>query len=371
MRLAPAATPHELRLRPDKIGSVCSPFGLRPYLSVSPEPVAAEGVAVVGRVRSVAHSYDQIELPSGRTALLVPGDIVVGVLGSRAALRGFCGRVPETLRRGDTLYLLNKGGVVGSSAGATVGLGTPTELEIIGTPMRAGEPLRLGDYALAQASTLPESLPPVLLVAATCMHAGKTTAAGVIVHHLVGRGHRVHAGKATGVAALSDLLSLADNGAAATVSFLDAGLPSTCHRDDVPEVTRTILSELAAEAPDVIVVELGDGLLGSYGVEAILEDASLTAHFSGAVVAANDIIGGYAVGQHLEARGVPVCAITGPATDNDAGRQKLAELGFCAANVYQQPAELCAAVRKTLDLDRRPLRSAAEVAQADQDAEDA
>jgi hypothetical protein len=343
----------ELRVRPDKIGSVCSPFGLRPYLSVSPEAIAEEGAAIVGRVRTVAHQYSQIELPSGRTALLVPGDVVVGVLGARAALRGFCGKVPSAVSRGDTLYMLNKGGVIGASAGATVGLGTPTELEVLGTPMRDGQPLRLSDYALPAAASLPEQLPPVLLVAATCMHAGKTTAAGVIVHHLVNRGLRVHAGKATGVAALSDLLSLADNGASVTASFLDAGLPSTCYREDVPAVTRTLLAQLAAEAPDVIVVELGDGLLGSYGVDAILDDPELTPHFSGAVIAANDIIGGYAVAQHLVERDVAVCAITGPATDNDAGRERLTQLGFTAANVYQQSAELCAAVRWVLGLDRQ------------------
>lgn len=341
---------HELRVRPDKVGSVCSPFGLRPYLSVSPEPLAEEGAAVVGRVRSVAHAYSQIELPSGRPALLVPGDVVVGVLGARAALRGFCGRVPKTLARGDTLYLLNKGGVIGEASGATVGLGTPTELEILGTPMRNGKPLRLADYALPRAASLPEKLPPVLIVAATCMHAGKTTAAGVIVHHLMRSGLRVHVGKATGVAALADLLSMVDNGAAASCSFLDAGLPSTCFRQDVCEVTRTILVELAAEAPDVIVLELGDGLLGSYGVDQIIDDKELAGCFTAALIAANDIIGGYAVAQYLEARGIAVAAITGPATDNDAGRDKLRELGYATANVYQQPLELCRLARAALGL---------------------
>ena len=345
---------HQLRVRPDKIGSVCAPFALPPYLTVGSEPVSGEGVAVIGRVLEVARTYQELELRSGRPALLVPGNLIVGVLGARAALRGFCGRVPSRAARGDVLQLLNKGGVIGVSEGATVGLGVPTQLEIVGVPLRQGQPLRLSDYALEPVSKLPPKLPPVLAVAATCMHAGKTTAAGVVIRHLVGRGLVVHAGKATGVAAAADLLSFADNGAAETLSFLQAGLPSTCYHDDVPQITRTLLAHLAHGGPDVIVLELGDGLLGAYGVDAILDDPGLAGCFTGALVAANDVIGGYAVGQVLKERGVKVAAVTGPATDNTAGRLKLNALGLAAANVHQQASELCRMVERCLGLPADP-----------------
>lgn len=344
-------TKHPLRVRPDKVGSVCLPLKLRPYLTVSPELVAEEGVAVVGRVLTISRTYGELELTSGRPALLVPGDLVVGVLGARAALRGFCGRVPRQLSRGDTLFLLNKGGVIGESDGATVGLGEPIRLEAIGTPIRDGKVLRLQDYAMPPAERLPAKMPRVLVVAATCMHAGKTSAAGVVVHHLASRGLRVHAGKATGVAAQADLLSFIDNGAAKIASFVDVGLPSTCDHQDVPDVTRTLLAHLAEEEPDVIVLELGDGLMGSYGVDEIIEDQELLGAFSGALVAANDVIGAHAVATILREREVPVVAITGPATDNEAGRGRLAKLGFPAANIFQQARHLCALVDGALGFE--------------------
>ena len=356
-------TAHHQRLRPDKIGSVCSPFRLGPYVSLNPEPVAAEGVAVVGRVQSVSRTYGHLELCSGRPALLVPGDLIVGVLGSRAALRGFCGRVPKALSRGDILWLLNKGGVIGESEGETVGLGEPIRVEVLGTPMRDSKALRLADYAIPARPTLPARTPPVLLIAATCMHAGKTTAAGIIVHDLTSRGLRVHAGKVTGVAALADLLSFTDNGAAETLSFLDAGVPSTCYRDDVPSITRTLLSHLCTEAPDVIVLELGDGLLGPYGVDSILEDQELAGRVSAALVAANDIIGGWSAAKRLQERGISVATVSGPATDNYAGRKKIQELGFSAANVFQQSDEVCRLCREALGLDvlaTRPTNAAEE-----------
>ena len=343
----------ELRVRPDKFGSVCAPFEFGPYISVSPQLTAEEGVAVVGRVKNVSRTYGHLELRSGRPALLIPGDLIVGVLGNRAALRGFCGSVPERVERGDELWLLNKGGVIGESSGATVGLGEPIRLEAVGTPMRDGKPLRLRDYALELIATLPEPMPPVLMVAATCMHVGKTTAAGVVIRDLTSRGYRIHAGKATGVAAIADLLSFADNGAAQTLSFVDVGVPSTCGHEDVPEITRTLLALLTAEMPDAIVLELGDGLLGAYGVDAILDDAQLAACSSTALVAANDIIGGYSAATRLQECGISVAAITGPATDNRAGSDRLEALGFQAKNIFFQPTEVCALVRQGLGLGEK------------------
>ena len=333
---------HPQRIRPDKAGSVCLPFGLGPYLTVGSRPLAEDGAAVVCRVLSSRSEYGYLELTSGRQALLVPGDLIVGALGNRAALRGFSGRVPSSLNTGDPLHLLNQGGVIGLSDSETVGLGEPIRLEVVGTPLRDGSPLRLADFALEPAEALPENLPPVIAVAGTCMNAGKTTAAAIVIRHLRGRGLRVHAGKATGVACIRDLLRFGDNGAAQTLSFLDCGLASTCYRDDVPAVTRTLLSHLAAESPEVIVLELGDGLLGRYGVDELIADEALARTFTGAILAANDVMGGWAAGTRLQELGIQVRVITGPATDNAVGRDKLEELGFPAANIFHEAERVCA-----------------------------
>ncbi len=333
---------HKLRIRPDKIGSVCLPFDVGPYLSVSQQAVAEEGVAVLCKVRTARQEYGHLELCSGRAAILVPGDVILGVLGARAALRGFCGKVPERLAAGDTVYLLNQGGVIGTCDGRTVGLGMPIELEVMGTPMPDDRPLRLSDHSLPSVDVLPSSMPPVLGVFGTCMHSGKTTAAAVIIHDLRSKGLTVHAGKATGVACIRDLLLYADNGASVTASFLDCGIPSTCYHDEVPAITRNLLAHLGSEEPDAIVVEMGDGLLGSYGVDEIISDPELSGCFSGAVLAANDIIGGWAAATRIAERGIPVRVITGPATDNLGGEQKLRSLGFEAANIFREPERVCA-----------------------------
>ncbi|HMV68146.1 MAG TPA: hypothetical protein PKA64_14960 [Myxococcota bacterium] len=333
--------PFELRLRPHKVGSVCVPFDLGPYVTVHQQPVAEEGAAVACRVLTARKEYGHLELPSGRQARLVPGDIIVGVLGNRAALRGFCGRVPTSLALGDRLQLLNMGGVIGVAEGAHAGLGSPIELEVLGTPMRSGRILRLSEHGIDPALAMPERIPPVLVLVGTCMNAGKTTAAAVITRDVRRRGRMVHAGKVTGVAAIKDLQLFEDNGASRVLSFLDCGLPSTCYRSDVVQVSHTLLAHLAREAPDLIILEMGDGLMGEYGVDDVLADPVFSRHVRGAVLAAQDIIGAVAAAERLRAFGIEVKVVTGPCTDNTAGTRRLASMGLRAANTLMEPDEVC------------------------------
>lgn len=333
--------PFDLRLRPDKVGSACSPLRLGPYVTVRPAPVAREGAAIACRVLSTRSDYGHLELPSGRKAPLGIGDIIVGVLGNRAALRGFCGRVPETLEEGDTIHLLNQGGVVGVAEGGHAGLGDPIRLQVLGTPIRGGQPLLLQDHGIADPGPIPDG-PPIIVVVGTCMHAGKTTAAAVLTKFLRRSGRVVHAGKVTGVASLADLHMFADHGASQTLSFLDCGVPSTCYRTDVPAIARTLLSALAAESPDVILLEMGDGLMGEYGVDEVLADSELAARFHGAILAANDPVGAVAGAQRLRGFGIEPLVIIGPATDNAAGTRRLGEYGLEAANVLVAPDRFCA-----------------------------
>src|ERR687893_793038 len=98
----------------DKIGSAASPLNLPKTMAVvesSDSPRAGDVVAV--RALTDSATYNQLELPTGRLAKINPGDVIVGVLGSRRALKGFVGDVPERVAAGDELHLLNMGGVIG------------------------------------------------------------------------------------------------------------------------------------------------------------------------------------------------------------------------------------------------------------------
>jgi hypothetical protein len=81
-----------------------------------------------------------------------------------------------------------------------------------------------------------------------------------------------------------------------------------------------MLTELAAGKPDVIVFELGDGLLGTYGVDAILACADIRRALTGVVLSANDPVAAWGGVKLLRERfQIEPCLVTGPSTDNRVG----------------------------------------------------
>src|SRR5258706_10989149 len=117
----------------DKIGSATSPLGLARTLSVTGAQRAARaGDVVVVRVLTDNATYNMLELPTGRLAKVNPGDVLVGVLGRRRALKGFVGDVPGTISAGDQLHLLNMGGVIGKCTRHHSSLSDAIQGEVIG-----------------------------------------------------------------------------------------------------------------------------------------------------------------------------------------------------------------------------------------------
>src|ERR1043166_9397729 len=102
----------------DKIGSATSPLKLsRAITIVTDQQAARAGDVVVVRALTDSATYNMLELPTGRLAKINPGDVLIGVLGRRRALKGFVGDVPATVAAGDQLHLLNMGGVIGGCTG--------------------------------------------------------------------------------------------------------------------------------------------------------------------------------------------------------------------------------------------------------------
>jgi hypothetical protein len=139
------------------------------------------------------------------------------------------------------------------------------------------------------------------------------------------RGLTIDAFKATGVSLRRDILAMEDAGARNSLIFTDLGVVTTT-RENGPALTRTMLTELAANKPDVIVFELGDGLLGTYGVDAILECPDIRSALTGVVLSANDPVAAWGGVTLLRERfGIDPCVVTGPSTDNAVGVQIIEE----------------------------------------------
>jgi hypothetical protein len=332
----------------DKIASATVNLGLGHELEITDRCEARAGNVVVVRTITDNATYNTLELVTGRMAKINPGDIIAGVLGYRRALKGFIGNVPATIKPGDRLHLLNLGGLVGQCVGHHHSLNNAIEVEVIGMPVRDGRVLNIAERAIEPRPSLALT-PPLVLVAGTCMNSGKTYAATEIIKHLARAGVRVSAAKLAGVACLRDTLNMQDHGAIETMSFLDCGLPSTVGLDSLAPMAKGIIGKLAEAEPDCIVIELGDGILGGYGVETIFDDRELMEATAALVFCASDFVGAWGGRELLGARGVKIDVVSGAVTDSQMGIDYVREhLGLAAANAVNRGELLADLVKEKL-----------------------
>ncbi|HEU4506594.1 MAG TPA: hypothetical protein VFR78_00050 [Pyrinomonadaceae bacterium] len=304
----------------DKIGSATSPLALPKTVAlVSSCDAVRAGDVVVVRALTDSATYNLLELPTGRLAKINPGDLLMGVLGRRRALKGFVGDVPPALKSGDQLHLLNMGGVIGLCTGHHSSLGDAIQLEVIGLVCdESGRVLNIADAALPSRTSLGESA-PIVMIAGTSMNSGKTYAATELIKQATRAGLKVAAAKLSGVACLRDTLNMADHGAIVTASFLDCGLPSTVDIADLAPSAKAIIARLNEASPDLIVIELGDGILGGYSVDTVFADQELLDATAATVFCASDYVGAWGGIELLRQRGVDVDVISGSVTDSRMG----------------------------------------------------
>ncbi len=315
-----------IRITADKIASGTKIVPLKKDLRIRQEVAAVEGSIIAVRLHGTKNVYNEIEDCNGRMVPLHDGDIVVGVLGHRNALHGYAGYIPETVSVGDRLNILNLGGVIGKCTSNNPDVGKPFEAEVLGSVLvfptfedRVGVPAHTKMNALPELDISQQKSVPVVFVAGTCMNSGKTAAACQLVKDLSSRGYQVGACKLTGVSLLKDVLRMQDYGAKWGLSFVDAGVVTTSAKTSI-QTARTVIANLIQRGAEVVVAELGDGILGEYGVQGILADDKVMSLKAALVLCANDPVGVWGGLKILdEEYGLSVDVVSGPITDNAVG----------------------------------------------------
>lgn len=332
----------------DKIASITQALGLQHELRIAEDIPCEEGVVIVVEVLTNKNTYNTLELTSGRMAKVTKGDVVVGALGHRKALFGYSGHVPSALKPGDVIQMLNIGGVLGMCDSVNPDKGRPFDCRVLGVVLhfpylgeRIGVPARIGYRPLDRNVGVDTRGVPVVALAGTCMEAGKTAAACAMIARMRHRGLHVHAFKATGVSLRRDILAFEDSGARKTMIFTDFGIGTTTAAVG-PALTRAMLTDMAAGQPDIIVFELGDGLLGTYGVEAILSAEDIRQALTAVVLSANDPVAAWGGVKLLRERfAIEPTAVTGPSTDNQVGVDIIQQqMNVKAINAITSGAEL-------------------------------
>ncbi len=341
----------------DKITSSTKNVPLEHHQEITSRIDSREGAVIVVQALGEKTVYDSIELTTGRSSKIIKGNIIVGVLGERKALRGYVGEIPSKLKTGDTINILNIGGVLGTCISANKQVGDPVKVKVLGQAYVNEIPANIKDYAIPHSDRLDYSA-PIIGISGTCMHSGKTTAACEIIKALNLKGYIVAAGKVTGVSALRDTLRMEDYGARKTLSLTDAGLPSTTDPKSAIPATMGIITELNKIHPDVIVIEFGDGILGGYSVDEILKCHHITQHIKVHIVAANDLVAAWGAKQLLNEYQITPDVITGPTTDNSVGIDFIEKnLHIPAANATSQQEILVKIVERIIYSHQRELET--------------
>src|SRR5258706_364160 len=163
-------------------------------------------------------------------------------------------------------------------------------------------------------------------------------------------GERVAVKKGDGIACLKDTIRMKNAGAVKTLSFLDCGVPSTVDTDDIAGIARSIMSQM--KDVDIVVMELGDGIMGHYKVDRFFDDRALMSHIDAVVFCASDLTAAWGSKEILAQRGIGVTVVCGPATDTEAGVTYLEKtIGVPAANALTDSQKLLSLLSPVLAHD--------------------
>lgn len=320
-----------------KFSSVTYKLNLGKNFQVEKISEVKTGDVILTEVLTKNSVYPYIEEIDGKLSILEIGDKIIGAIGSRQALRGFVGYPPKKLSDDNQLSLLNMGGVIGCYVDAAVGLGEPPKVKYLGTVFDKYGIVNIDRVSLPKTTSILGSR-NIVLVLGTCMNVGKTSSAVKIINSATNQGLKVGAAKIAGVAAIKDLQCFKNAGAIDVKSFLDCGLPSSIDAKDLVSVVKNIINALKGE---LLIIELGDGIMGHYKVETVLMNKEIMSNISSVIVCAADLSAAYGAKQYLQELGIEINIFSGPVTDNISGSQYIEKkLGIPAINSCKFPDEL-------------------------------
>ena len=262
-------------------------------------------IAQIGR-------HTRLDLRDTSKSKLFVGDLVGLVLSPRYATGQFQAVIPENL---ETVHFVCAGGVCGQVSGIPVEMKQPTLLKPMGYLVNEqGQRVELGDHALPVGKPNLQGT-QVMCVVGSAMDSGKTTAAFSLINGLVRAGLRVGAAKITGTASAKDLTYFQAAGACRVLDFTHAGYGATADLEphQLEDVADRILHDLMLDKPDVIVLEIADGVT-QRETEILLDLFARKGTLDKMLYTCNDALGVDGGVRRLTQRGLPVCGVSGMVT---------------------------------------------------------
>lgn len=281
------------------------------YSTIRPEGSPDAGDLVLARVDVLGH-HKGLQLPRGRRKIMFVGDEIVVAYGNRYASSQFEAFIPETM---GPCHLVAGGGVASRAISwhNRISRG-PTHITPIGLLVDAdSQRINLRDFAIQPKNQINASLPMTVAVVGTSMDSGKTQTAAFFARGLIASGLKVGYAKITGTGAGGDIWLLKDAGASPVLDFTDAGMATTymAPPDKIESILVTLVSQIAQEGVDAIVIEIADGVF-QRETTTLLQSPVFDQIVKGIIVASGDSMGASAGVNWLNNnQNTPVLALSG------------------------------------------------------------
>lgn len=296
------------------------------HLISGPGVVPRSGDVVLATVLEIG-KHTKLEGPASRRAALHIGDEIVVAYGNRYAPDQFEAYVPAGL--GPT-HLVAAGGLAADVLHQHADMIDATRIQPLGLLHDGADVINVRASAAhairpfgALGEPTAERRPRVIAVVGTSMNSGKSTTLAKLTSGLSQAGLHVAAGKATGTGAGGDRWMFADAGAHRVLDFTDFGHPSTflLPHQEVKDVLGSLVSVLAGftdpadatHTPDIVLVEIADGLFQSE-TKALLHDPEVLDLFDAVVFASGDAVSAFGGVTLLASVGVTPLAVSGRLT---------------------------------------------------------
>jgi hypothetical protein len=215
------------------------------------------GDLILAQVKSLG-SHPALITSDSRRLRLYRDDILLGVAGSRYATDAFEAKITQD----GPLHLVTASGMCATVLNRHSDQSAPTSLDLLGRVCDVNGPINLVERCFVPRAPR-NAKTNVVLILGSGMNAGKTTTSRRLVKALLRSGLRVAVSKLTGSVSHRDLYEYESTGAHDVRDFSQYGFPSTygCTLSELERLFLTMVADAEQACPDVIVMEIADGVL--------------------------------------------------------------------------------------------------------------
>lgn len=269
--------------------------------------------------------HKSLVISNNKRSRLYDGDIFVGVFGNRYATQSLEAEVEDT----ENLSMLTASGMVGTVKSKHKDFGKITNLSFVSfltfyNGQRVNQKIQQSNKIIPYSSYSSSPLyntdaikKNLLVVVGTGMNSGKTTTASKLIKGLSKMGIKVAACKLTGSVSNRDMDEMLSASANTFIDFSDYGFPSTylCSKKELLDLFNTMIITLQKTNPDIIVMEIADGLL-QRETAMLLKDTSIKSLIKWVVVTAESPLSALYAVENLSKEGYNIISVSGTMTSS-------------------------------------------------------